>query len=124
MALDFDPAVVAMASQPFRLVWTDGARNREHTPDYFARLADGTGVVVDVRPDGLVDEKAAEVFAFTARICETAGWKFRLVGDLDQPFRANLRWLARPWIRLCCVRLRRARRKAHRATATTTLRSS
>lgn len=95
MALDFDPVVTALASQPFRLAWTGEAGGREHTPDYFARLADGTGVVVDVRPASLVDEGAAEVFAFTARICETAGWKFRLVGDLDQPFRANLRWLSR-----------------------------
>ncbi|MFE0133331.1 TnsA-like heteromeric transposase endonuclease subunit [Streptomyces sp. NPDC059037] len=95
MALDFDPAVVALASQPFCLVWPDGDRDREHTPDYFARLADGTGMVVDVRPQKLVDEEAAEVFAVTARICESVGWQFRLVGDLDQPFRANLRWLAR-----------------------------
>lgn len=36
MTLDFDPAVVALASQPFRLVWTDDERDREHTPDYFA----------------------------------------------------------------------------------------
>jgi hypothetical protein len=95
MALDFDPAVVALASQPFRLVWPDDERDREHTPDYFARLADGTGVVVDVRPEGLVDEEAAEIFAFTPRICESVGWQFRLAGDLGQPFRANLRWLAR-----------------------------
>ncbi len=95
MALDFDPAVVALASQPFHLVWADGERDREHTPDYFARLSDGTGVVVYVRPESLVGEEAAEVFAFTARVCTTVGWQFRLVGDLDQPFRANLRWLAR-----------------------------
>ncbi|WP_329370610.1 TnsA-like heteromeric transposase endonuclease subunit [Streptomyces sp. NBC_01483] len=95
MALDFDPAVVALASQPFCLVWVGGERNREHTPDYFARLSDGTGVVVDVRPESLVDEEAAEVFALTARVCATVGWQFRLVGDLGQPFRANLRWLAR-----------------------------
>jgi hypothetical protein len=42
MALDFDPAVVALASQPFRIAWTEGERRREHTPDYFARLVDGT----------------------------------------------------------------------------------
>ncbi|MEF3115209.1 TnsA-like heteromeric transposase endonuclease subunit [Streptomyces chrestomyceticus] len=95
MALDFDPAVIALASQPFCLAWADGDRGREHTPDYFARLSDGTGVVVDVRPESLVDEQAAEVFAFTARVCAMVGWQFRLVGDLDQPFRANLRWLAR-----------------------------
>ncbi|MFH8379025.1 TnsA-like heteromeric transposase endonuclease subunit [Streptomyces cyaneofuscatus] len=95
MALDFDPAVVALASQPFRLTWTDGERERGHTPDYFARLLDGTGVVVDVRPEGLVDEDTAEVFAFTARVCEEVGWQFRRVGDLHQPHRVNLRWLSR-----------------------------
>ncbi|MGW3198554.1 TnsA-like heteromeric transposase endonuclease subunit [Streptomyces sp. NPDC001118] len=95
MALDLDPAVVALASQPFRLIWPDGDREREHSPDHFARLADGTGVVVDVRPQDPVDEEAAAVFAFTARICESVGWQFRLVGDLDQPFRANLRRPAR-----------------------------
>ncbi|MFL9655107.1 TnsA-like heteromeric transposase endonuclease subunit [Streptomyces sp. PB17] len=95
MALDFDPAVVALASQPFRLAWTDGERERRHTPDYFARLLDGTGVVVDVRPEDLADEATAEVFAFTARICEAVGWQFRHLGDLNQPYRANLRWLTR-----------------------------
>ncbi|MET9881470.1 TnsA-like heteromeric transposase endonuclease subunit [Actinacidiphila glaucinigra] len=101
MALDFDPAVVALASQPFRIAWWDGDRDREHTPDYFVRLMDGTGVVVDVRPNGLVDESTAEVFAFTARICEAVGWQFRHVGDLDQPYRVNLRWLARYRHRRC-----------------------
>lgn len=101
MALDFDPAVVALASQPFRLAWAGGGREREHTPDYFARLKDGTGVVVDVRPKDLVDEDAAEVFAFTARVCKAVGWQFRHVGDLDQPYRVNLRWLARYRHRRC-----------------------
>ncbi|MCA1221892.1 TnsA-like heteromeric transposase endonuclease subunit [Streptomyces sp. 8L] len=101
MALDFDPAVVALASQPFSLAWWDGERDRQHTPDYFARLADGTGVVVDVRPENLVDEEAAEVFAFTRKVCATVGWKFRLVGDLGQPFQANLCWLARYRHRRC-----------------------
>ncbi|MEH0416048.1 TnsA-like heteromeric transposase endonuclease subunit [Streptomyces sp. B21-083] len=102
MALDFDPAVVALASQPFRLLWSDRGRERGHTPDYFARLADGTGVVVDVRPEGLVDEATAEVFAFTARVCEAVGWQFRQVGDLGQPYRANLRWLSRYRHGRCC----------------------
>lgn len=101
VALDFDPAVVALASQPFELTWMDGRREREHTPDYFARLVDGTGVVVDVRPQDLVDEDTAEVFAFTARVCEAVGWQFRHVGDLDQPYRVNLRWLARYRHRRC-----------------------
>jgi hypothetical protein len=50
MLLDFDPAVVAFSSQPFWLLWHDGKRRRRHAPDFFARLADGTGLVVDVVP--------------------------------------------------------------------------
>jgi hypothetical protein len=41
--LDFDPEVVGIASEPFRLSWWEG-RHRSHVPDFFARLADGTGV--------------------------------------------------------------------------------
>ncbi|WP_405693375.1 TnsA-like heteromeric transposase endonuclease subunit [Streptomyces coelicoflavus] len=74
---------------------------REHTPDHSARLLDGTGVVVDVRPGNLVDEATAEVFAFTSRVCEEVGWQFRHVSDLHQPYGANLRWLARYRHRRC-----------------------
>ncbi|TDB70108.1 TnsA-like heteromeric transposase endonuclease subunit [Micromonospora sp. KC721] len=46
MLLDFDLAVVGIASQPFWLFWDDAAsgRRRSHAPDYFARLADGKGL--------------------------------------------------------------------------------
>src|SRR6266702_3808168 len=56
MLMDFDLAVTGMASQPFWLSWQDGdGRSRRHAPDFFARKADGTGVVVDVRPDDRID---------------------------------------------------------------------
>lgn len=93
-------APASLSSQPFRLVWAGVERQREHTPDYFARLADGTGVV-DVRPKALVDEATTEVFAFTARVCEAVGRQFRHIGDLDRPYRVNLRWLARYRHRRC-----------------------
>ena len=43
MVLDFDPAVVGIASQPFWLFWADdrGGQGPSHAPDYFARRADG-----------------------------------------------------------------------------------
>ena len=47
--LDFDRSVVGLASQPFWLTWNDGDRARRHAPDYFARLTDGTDVVIDCR---------------------------------------------------------------------------
>ena len=51
MALDFDPTVVGIASQPFWLSWRDEAGKLiSHAPDFFARRADGTSVVVDCRP--------------------------------------------------------------------------
>ena len=46
---------------------------RKHTPDYFVRTADGTGVVIDVRPDQRT-AKDAEVFDATAVVCAKVGW--------------------------------------------------
>jgi hypothetical protein len=44
------PDLAAMSSQPFWLRWSDGkGRVRRHAPDFFARLAGGSAVVVDVR---------------------------------------------------------------------------
>lgn len=94
MRLDFDPAVVGIASQPFWLHWHDGRRRRRHAPDYFVRMADGSGVAVDVRSDERVDAQAAEAFAATERACDQVGWRFRRMGAADPVMEANLRWLA------------------------------
>jgi hypothetical protein len=76
MLMDFDPDVRAVSAQPFWLRWRDGGgRSRRHAPDFFARKADGTGVVVDVRPDDRIPERDAETFAVTASACEVAGWE-------------------------------------------------
>lgn len=96
MLLDFDPDVTGVASQPMCLRWRDGSgRLRRHVPDFFARLADGSGVVVDVRPDDRIPDRDAEVFAVTERACAVAGWEFRRVGVADRVLAANVRWLSR-----------------------------
>jgi hypothetical protein len=95
MFLDFDPAVTAVASQPFWLHWNDGRRSRRHAPDFFARLADGTGVVIDVRADDRIGPGDAEAFEVTARACNSAGWEFRRVGTVDPVLATNVRWLSR-----------------------------
>jgi hypothetical protein len=52
MAFDFDPEVVAIAAQPFRLfLATEAGKTRSHAPDFFLRCGDGSAVVVDCRPD-------------------------------------------------------------------------
>jgi hypothetical protein len=94
MGLDFDPSVVGVASQPFWLSWSSSGRPRRHAPDYFARLRDGTGVVVDVRPDDRIAPSDTEAFAVTAQACESVGWQYRRVGVIDPVWAANVRWLA------------------------------
>src|SRR5512132_2689591 len=66
----------------------------KHAPDFFARRADGTGVVIDVRPDDLVDPEAAEVFEVTASACQQGGWEFRRTGGPAAVVAANVRWLS------------------------------
>ena len=93
--LDFDPQVTGFASQPFWLAWRDAqGRERSHAPDFFARLADGAGLVVDCRPVGRRDERSLESFAAMQQACEVTGWSYRLAGELDPVRAANLRWLA------------------------------
>jgi len=94
MLLDFDPDVVAVSSQPFCLRWGDQPGARRHVPDFFARLADGSAVVIDVRPDELVGADDAEVFAATQRACAAVGWGYRRVGVVDAVLAANVRWLS------------------------------
>lgn len=83
MALDADPEVVGVAAQPMWLRWTgESGRLVRHAPDYFARRADGTAVVVDVRPDQQIGEKDAAVFAATGRLCAQVGWEYQRAGEL------------------------------------------
>jgi len=93
MLLDFAPAVVAVAAQPFTAVLPTAAGPRKHTPDYFVRMADGTGVVIDVRPDDRV-AKDAEVFDAAASACAQVGWDYQRLGDITPMFSANVRWLS------------------------------
>lgn len=102
MLLDFDPAVVAIATQPFWLHWRDAAgASRRHAPDVFARMADGAGVVIDVRPDDRIEARDAEAFEATRQACALAGWRFRRVGAVDPVRIANVAWLSRYRHRRC-----------------------
>ncbi|WP_309239191.1 TnsA-like heteromeric transposase endonuclease subunit [Streptomyces lunaelactis] len=92
MLLDFDPRVTAVASQPFQLSWSgaNGKRVR-HTPDFFVRRADGTALVVDVRPDEQIEPRDAVKFAATAAACGLVGWDFARVGTPDAVLMENVR---------------------------------
>ncbi|MFE9327636.1 TnsA-like heteromeric transposase endonuclease subunit [Nocardia sp. NPDC052278] len=83
LALDFDPDVVGFAAQPFRLSWTEGARQQWHVPDFFARRVDGEGVVIDCRPAARIRARDEESFAASERACAGMGWAYRLVTGHD-----------------------------------------
>lgn len=91
MALDADPDVVGVLSQPFWIHWPDGTR---HAPDYFVRRRDGSAVVVDVREDDRISDADQEVFNRSAATCAKVGWDYHRVGSLDPVLRSNLRWLS------------------------------
>jgi hypothetical protein len=95
MVLDADPEVVGVSAQPMWLRWTtESGRPVRHAPDYFARRADGTGVVIDVRADQRIGDQDAAVFAATARLCAQVGWEYQRAGELGAVHAANLRWLS------------------------------
>lgn len=69
MLLDHDRRVVGLSSQPFRASWPGATRVVSHTPDYFARLEDGSAVVFDVRPKERVGpQDAAKFLNFVALV--------------------------------------------------------
>ncbi|MET7300663.1 TnsA-like heteromeric transposase endonuclease subunit [Embleya sp. NPDC005575] len=95
MLLDHDRRVVGLASQPFRVSWPGPTRRISHTPDYFARLDDGSGLVIDVRPADRVGPDDAVKFAATEAMCRAMGcWSFSLVHEPDPVEMANVRWLS------------------------------
>jgi len=95
MLLDFDAAVVGIASQPLWLRWCDGAgRQVSHVPDFFARHADGSAVVIDCRPAERRPPRDVAKFEATERACSVVGWEYRLVGAADEIVTSNVRWLA------------------------------
>jgi hypothetical protein len=94
VALDFDPAVTAVASQPFWLLWQAGGRVRRHAPDFFARLAGGGALVVDSRPLDRIGERDREAFAAAGAACALLGWRYAVWDSAEAIPAANLRWLA------------------------------
>jgi hypothetical protein len=80
--LDFDPAVVAFAAQPLEFDGVDGRGPWCHVPDVFARRADGSGWLLDVKnPQQLGWPKVRLQAERTARVCQRLGWDCQMVGE-------------------------------------------
>ena len=95
MELDREASVIAISSQPMWITWPRGSEPRWHAPDFFVRHSNGEGEVVDVRPDKRIDDAAARSFEATRGLCVQAGFRYRVMSDLDQVLDQNLRLLLR-----------------------------
>jgi hypothetical protein len=99
---DFDPAVVAIAAQPFWLRAEVGGRIRRHVPDFFLLRADQSAQLINVKPAvQLTDPEVAEALDWPGRLVRDHGWDYEIWSGADPVYLANLRFLAgyrRPWL--------------------------
>jgi len=91
MLLDHLGGIVAVASQPMIMNFSDGTW---HYPDYFALHADGTQVVYDVKAEKDIDDKVAAQFEKSARFCERCGWGYEVLHGVRGVPGWNLEWIA------------------------------
>ncbi len=92
--LDWRPDVVGIATQPLRIVATvDALKHRKHVPDILIELADGSFELLNVKPRARqVSTRAVQAFAMCDAASRALGCTSRVVGELGEPFRTNLRF--------------------------------
>jgi hypothetical protein len=78
LALDFAAGMLDLVSQPFRMRFSTRAGWRAHTPDFFVLTAAGTWLL-DVRPEGRVEEDDVPGFVATAEAALACGWRYGVV---------------------------------------------
>ncbi|MFF3467578.1 TnsA-like heteromeric transposase endonuclease subunit [Streptomyces sp. NPDC002619] len=95
MMLDHDPQVVALACRPVELLWQGrGGKTVRHAPHLMARLADGSGLLVDCVGRFGAGHRLVRRAAHLEAAAAAAGWHYRLVGPPPREVEANVRWLA------------------------------
>jgi hypothetical protein len=95
LLLDFDPNVVGIAAQPFWLCWTTPeGQPRSHAPDYFARMLDGSALVLDCRPPERIKDRDQLAFQATRSACARLGWRYEVAGPPSATSLTNAHWLS------------------------------
>lgn len=95
MMLDRDPQVAALACRPVELMWRGrGGRTVSHAPHLMARLADGSGLLLDCANRFGAGRRLVRRAAHVEGAAAAAGWRYRLVGPPPPMVEANVRWLA------------------------------
>ena len=88
---DFDPDVVGIAAQPFLVRDAE----RRHVPDFLLQRADGSVLIVNVKPAAqMQDERVADALAWAGRVFFERGWEHEVWSGTDGQLLANVRFLA------------------------------
>lgn len=94
MMLDHDPVVTALACRPMELLWHGrGGRTASHAPHLTARVADGSGLLVDCASRFGAGRQPVRRAARPESAAAAAGWHYRLIGP-PPVVEANVRRLA------------------------------
>jgi hypothetical protein len=92
---DFDPAIAALAAQPFQMIGDDGGHRRRYVPDLSLASGDGSVTVVDVKPEHrILDPRVVAVTTWAPRIVGERGWAFEVWSGVEAVLLANIRYLA------------------------------
>jgi hypothetical protein len=92
---DFEPAVTAMAAQPFQIIGDDGGQRRRYVPDVMLVGGDGSVTVVEVKPMRSVrDPQVVAVTEWARRTLGQRGWAFEVWSGTDAVLLANIRYLS------------------------------
>lgn len=92
---DFDPSVVAIAAQPFRITADVDGRRRRHVPDFLLLDRFGAATVVNVKPaDRLGDAEVAEALGWAAEVFDRRGWVHEVWSGASAVVLANIRFLS------------------------------
>jgi hypothetical protein len=91
MLADADREVVGIAAQPFLV----SDNERRHVPDFLLVRADGSALVVNVKPaDRLKDPRVAAALAWADAIFTSRGWQHEIWSAADPVVMLNTRFLA------------------------------
>ena len=88
--LDFDGRLVDGLSQPLLLTYSDGLRQRKHTPDYLARLDTGEVLLLNVKPEQRIDDSDRTAFTAADRLAAARGWRHEVVTGWVEPARSTI----------------------------------
>lgn len=92
---DFDPDVVGIYAQPFRLVATVDGRVRTHVPDFLLLSRSGLVRVCNVKPaHRLAQPKVAQALEWPAKVFAAHGWMSEVWTGADRVLLDNVRFLA------------------------------